>query len=108
MKNDLIAKGVPASRILMDNAGFRTLDSILRCRDIFGQDHFTIISQAFHDQRALYIANHKNVNAIAFSARDGDTYWFSFIREKFARVKMMYDLLDNTQAKYYGEKVVIP
>ncbi len=107
MRNDLIARGVPAKKIFMDNAGFRTLDSILRCRDIFGQEQFTIISQAFHDQRALYIANHKGVRTVAFSAQDGDTYWFSILREKFARVKMVYDLIQNTQAKYYGEKVEI-
>jgi len=107
MKNDLIARGVPANRIYMDNAGFRTLDSILRCRDIFGEDHVTIISQAFHDQRALYIANHKQVTAIAFCAQDGDELWFSYLREKFARVKMMLDLVQNTQAQYYGEKIQI-
>lgn len=107
MKKDLIARGVPANRIFMDNAGFRTLDSILRCRDIFGEDHFTIISQEFHDQRALYIANHKQVTAVAFCAKDGDMWWFSYFREKFARVKMVLDLLQNTQARYYGEKVEI-
>ncbi len=107
MKNDLMARGVPAKKIFMDNAGFRTLDSILRCRDIFGQDHFTIISQAFHDQRALYIANHKQVTAIAYVAKDGDMWWFSYFREKFARVKMILDLIQNTQARYYGEKVQI-
>ncbi len=107
MKNDLMARGVPAKKIFMDNAGFRTLDSILRCRDIFGQDHFTIISQAFHDQRALYIANHKQVTAIAYVAKDGDMWWFSYFREKFARVKMMLDLIQNTQARYYGEKIEI-
>jgi len=107
MRNDLMARGVPAKKIFMDNAGFRTLDSILRCRDIFGQDHFTIISQAFHDQRALYIANHKQVTAIAYVAKDGDMWWFSYLREKFARVKMVLDLIQNTQAKYYGEKIEI-
>ncbi len=107
MKNDLIARGVPAKKIFMDNAGFRTLDSILRCRDIFGQEQFTIISQAFHDQRAVYIANHKGIKTIAYCANDGDTVWFSYLREKFARVKMIYDLIENTQAKYYGDRVEI-
>ena len=107
MRNDLMARGVPAKKIFMDNAGFRTLDSILRCRDIFGQDHFTIISQAFHDQRALYIANHKQVTAIAYVAKDGDMWWFSYLREKFARVKMVLDLIQNTQARHYGEKIEI-
>ena len=107
MKNDLIARGVPAKKIFMDNAGFRTLDSILRCRDIFGQEQFTIISQAFHDQRAVYIANHKGIKTVAYCAKDGDTVWFSYLREKFARVKMIYDLVENTQAKYYGDRVEI-
>ena len=107
MKNDLIARGVPAKKIFMDNAGFRTLDSILRCRDVFGQEQFTIISQAFHDQRAVYIANHKGIKTVAYCAKDGDTVWFSYLREKFASVKMIYDLIQNTQAQYYGDKVEV-
>ena len=108
MKADLIARGVPAKRIYMDNAGFRTLDSILRCRDIFGQESITIISQEFHDRRALYIANHKRLKAVAFKAEDGDTFWDAQFREKFARLRMVTDLIFNTQARYYGEQVVIP
>ena len=52
MRNDLIAQGVPAKKIILDNAGFRTLDSVLRCRDIFGQTSVTIISQEFHNKRS--------------------------------------------------------
>jgi SanA protein len=107
MKADLIARGVPASRIFMDNAGFRTLDSILRCRDIFGQNQFTVISQQFHNQRALYIANHKEVNAIGFNAADGDMYWEVALREKLARVKMGLDLMFNKQAKTMGATIDI-
>ena len=107
MKDDLVANGVPANRIYMDNAGYRTLDSILRCRDVFGQRKFTIISQKFHNERALYLANHKDVSAIAYDAADGDTYWDVAIREKLARVKMMLDLFSNKQAKYYGEPIQI-
>ena len=108
MKADLIARGVPAKKIYMDNSGFRTLDSILRCRDIFGQDHITIISQAFHNQRAVFIANYKNVTAIAFNAADGNTFWDAQFRERLARVKMVGDLIFNTQAKYYGQRITIP
>ncbi|MFI5196722.1 MAG: vancomycin high temperature exclusion protein [Chitinophagales bacterium] len=107
MKSDLIAQGVPANRIYVDNAGFRTLDSILRCRDIFGEDHITIISQEFHNQRALFIANHKHVTAIAFNATEGNIFIGFVFREKLARVKMVLDLVLNTQAKYYGERVEI-
>jgi SanA protein len=107
MKKDLIARGVPANRIYMDNAGFRTLDSILRCRDIFGQQAFTIISQRFHNQRAIYIANHKGLEVVGYNAADGDSFWDVAIREKLARVKMMLDLLTNKQAKMYGDKIEI-
>jgi len=107
MKADLIARGVPAKRIFMDDSGFRTLDSILRCRDIFGQNKVTIISQDFHNRRALYIANHKRVTAIAYTAADGDSFADVILREKFARVKMALDLVLNTQARYYGETIQI-
>ena len=107
MRDDLIARGVPIKRIYIDNAGFRTLDSILRCRDIFGQSKFTIISQTFHVQRATYIANQKQLEVVSFCAADGDAYWSVTFREKFARIKMMFDLLLNKQAKFYGDKVNI-
>jgi SanA protein len=107
MKEDLIARGIPTDKIYTDNAGYRTLDSILRCRDIFGEDNITIISQEFHNQRALFIANHKHVTAIAYDAADGGGFAGVFVREKLARVKMVFDLILNTQARYYGEHVTI-
>lgn len=107
MRQDLIARGIPANKIYMDNAGYRTLDSILRCRDIFGEDNITIISQKFHNQRALFIANNKHLKAIAFNAADGGSIWDATFREKLARVRMGLDLLLNKQAKYYGERVEI-
>ena len=108
MKADLMAKGVPGERIFIDNSGYRTLDSLLRCRDIFCQDHITVISQKFHNQRALFIANHKGLKAIGFNAQDGNSYTDAILRERLARVRMGLDLLLNTQARYYGERIVIP
>jgi SanA protein len=107
MKADLVARGVPANRIYKDNSGFRTLDSILRCRDVFSLTRVTIISQEFHNQRALFIANHKNVTAIAYNAADGDTFFDVYYREKLARVKMVLDLVMNKQARYSGERINI-
>lgn len=110
MRKDLIARGVPAERIYLDYAGFRTLDSILRCRDVFGQTHITIISQPFHNQRALFIAGRKGMDAIAFNAKDVNRYagLKTQLREKLARVKMILDLLFGMRAKFYGPKVTIP
>ena len=107
MKQDLMARGVPEKRILFDNAGLRTLDSILRCRDIFGQQRFTVISQRFHDERAIYIANNKQLTTVGYVADDGPFDIAFEIRERMARVKMMLDLLTNKQAAFYGDKVEI-
>lgn len=110
MKRDLVARGIPANKIFLDYAGLHTLDSILRCKDIFGEDNITIISQSFHNERALFIANHKGIAAVAYNAQDvtgwnGEKVHF---REKFSRIKMLLELLLNTQAKYYyGDKVEV-
>ncbi len=109
MKRDLVTRGIPEERIFLDHAGFRTLDSILRCKDVFGEDNFTIISQPFHNERALFIANSKGINAVAFNARDvnGQDGFKVMFREKLARVRMMFDLLLNTQPKYFGPRIII-
>jgi SanA protein len=108
MKKDLVARGVPAERIVLDNAGYRTLDSILRARDVFGQKSFTIISQKFHNERAVYIANHKGVLTVGYNAQDGDSFFDVGVREKLARVKMMIDLLTNKRAQVYGPAIEVP
>ena len=107
MQQDLIAAGVPADRIVCDYAGFRTLDSILRCRDIFGEHAITIISQQFHDERALFIANHKGMNAIAYVAQDIDGDSKVRFREQLARVKVVLDIWFNKQPKFSGPKMHI-
>lgn len=109
MQADLIAAGVQPDRIVLDYAGFRTLDSILRCRDVFGQDNMTIISQPFHNARALFIANRNHMHAIAFNARDVSSSWRMkvMVREKFARVKMLLDLMFGKESKFYGPQISI-
>ena len=109
MLADLIAAGIPKECIVLDYAGFRTLDSILRCREVFGEDNITIISQPFHNARALFIANHKDVHAIAFNAQDvtANMGFKTQFREKLARVKMLLDLCFNKGPEFYGPRVKI-
>lgn len=110
MKAALIQAGVPPERIYCDYAGFRTLDSIVRVREVFRQNQVTIVSQEFHNQRAIYIALHHDIDAIGFNARDIDAY-YSFktrVREVFARANMMIDLYVRRRSpKYLGKPVVI-
>ncbi|MUU79672.1 SanA/YdcF family protein [Winogradskyella endarachnes] len=103
-KNDLIEKGIPAERIFLDYAGFRTLDSIVRAKEIFGQDSITIISQKFHNERAIYIAQHYGIDAIAYNAKD---VFKRPAREYLARAKASLDLLFNVEPKFLGDKIAI-
>jgi SanA protein len=109
MQADLLAAGVPLNRIVLDYAGFRTLDSILRCRDVFGEEEITIISQGFHNARALFIANRCGMKAIAFNARTVSAMYGQkvAIREKGARVKMLLDLMFGKQPRFYGPRITI-
>ena len=108
-KNDLIKAGVPKEKIFLDYAGFRTLDSVVRLKEIFSQVTVTIISQEFHNQRAIYLAEHFHIKAIGFNAKDvsGNLGLKVQLREYLARVKVFVDLLFNTQPKFLGEKIEI-
>lgn len=110
MKIKLMELGVPADVIYLDYAGFRTLDSVLRGKEIFGQQSFTVISQRFQNERAVFIARHYGINATGFNALDVKTYsgFKTNVRELFARVKVFIDLyITNAQPKYLGEKIII-
>ncbi|OGH88811.1 MAG: protein SanA [Candidatus Magasanikbacteria bacterium RIFOXYC2_FULL_42_28] len=109
MKNELVARGIPENKIYLDYAGFRTYDSVVRLNKIFGQDKFTIISQEFHNRRAIYIAQAKNLEAVGYNAKDINTYrgLRTKLREKLARVKVFIDLLTNKQPKFLGEEIEI-
>ncbi|MCG7503305.1 YdcF family protein [Tenacibaculum sp. Mcav3-52] len=108
-KNDLIESGIPESKIYLDYAGFRTLDSVVRVKEVFGQTSVTIISQQFHNERALYLANHFDIEAIGYNARgvSGKKAMKVQLREYLARVKVFVDILLNVKPKFLGEPVEI-
>lgn len=111
MRAALLAKGVPEAAITLDYAGFRTLDSIVRAREVFGVASFTVISQRFHDERALFIARHYGIDAIGFCARDVGLRrgLKTQVRETFARVKAVLDLyVFQTGPKFLGPRQKIP
>jgi SanA protein len=54
MKNHLVAEGVPADHIVCDYAGFRTIDSIIRAKKVFGLTKITVVSQKFHNERPFF------------------------------------------------------
>lgn len=109
MKNELLKNGVPDSVIYLDYAGFRTLDSVVRAKEIFGQDSLIIISQKFHNERAVYIAREKGLVAYGYNAKDVTALvgFKTKVREFFARGKVYVDLFFGVQPKFLGEKVTI-
>lgn len=109
MRRELLRLDVPDSLIYLDYAGLRTLDSVVRCSEIFGQNGFTVISQEFHNQRAIFIARRKGIDAIGFNALNvpaGQSLKTRF-REYFARVKVFYDLLIRKQPRHMGERIMV-
>ena len=109
IRRDLLKSGIPAQNIYRDYAGFRTLDSILRAHHVFELDSFTIISQAPHSKRALYIAINHEIDAVAFNAGDGyDTDISNKIREMLAQVLAVMEVnFFNTGPKFLGPTVEI-
>lgn len=110
MKNALLAGGIPEAAITLDYAGFRTLDSVVRAREVFQQERFTIISQGFHNERALFIAKRRGLEAIAFDADLPSIHQQSKVRwrEYLARVKAVLDLyVLHKQPKFLGDPIAI-
>ncbi|MDA3919142.1 MAG: YdcF family protein [Salinisphaera sp.] len=107
MYQALRRKGVPGSAITLDYAGFRTLDSIVRARRIFELPSFVIISQRYHDYRALFLARHKGIDAVAYiwPGEDRRQPLRTELREYLARVKAVLDLyVLHTRPRFLGPR----
>lgn len=105
MRQALIDLGVPETAITRDHAGFRTLDSVVRCLNVFGVQKPLIVSQDWHDQRALYLADHFGLEAIAFAAEDVEVTHSlrTHLREILARVKAILDVhVLGTRPRFEG------
>lgn len=111
MQSALIKLGVPDSVMTLDYAGFRTLDSVVRSKEIFGQDSIIIVTQEFHSYRALFIANHNDINASAYAAevQPFEKSFKTLAREMLARPKAILDLyLLDISPKFLGKKETLP
>jgi SanA protein len=107
MQKALIKEGVPATAITLDFAGLRTLDSVVRSKEIFGQTKITIITQSFHSYRALFISEYYNIDAVAMVAEDPDLDRTIKVRvrEYLARTIAVLDLyIFKTAPRHLGEK----
>ncbi len=111
MKDALVEAGVPAEMIIADYAGFRTLDTVYRAKEVFGAEKVTLISQRFHNERAAYLAKAKGLDFVGYNARDvdGQGGLKTKLREIGARVKMWLDVrILNTEPRFYGDPEELP
>lgn len=106
MRDSLIVLGVPDSVIILDYQGTRTLNSIVKAKAVYNLDSLTIISQKYHTERAIWLAEHYGLNAIAYNAPTPDITHKrikNISREFLARVKMFLDLAIGKQPEFYNE-----
>ncbi|WP_294902812.1 outer membrane permeability protein SanA [Tatumella sp. UBA2305] len=109
MRKDLIKEGVDPSDIVLDYAGFRTLDSIIRTRKVFDTNDFIIITQRFHCERALFIAMHQGIQAQCYAVPSPKNMLGIRIREVGARLAALADLyIFRSEPRFLGPLVPIP
>ena len=95
MRDSLIKQGVPHSLISLDYQGTRTLHSITKVKDL---GSITIISQKYHNERAIYLAEHYGLQAVAYNAtmpNIAKKKIQNISREFLARVKLFIDLVSS-------------
>lgn len=100
MRDSLMKQGIDSAHIILDYDGTRTLNSIAKMRDVYHQDSIIIISQKYHNQRALYQAKHLGIDAIGFNAKTPGrrtSWWRNRGREVLARVKLFIDIVRDVQ-----------
>ncbi|WP_241780936.1 SanA/YdcF family protein [Cochleicola gelatinilyticus] len=108
-KEDLMRLGIPENKIVLDYAGFRTLDSVVRAKKVFGLKKYTIISQKWHNQRAIYLAKNYGLEVIGYNSKDVNGVFPLTInsREYAARTKAILDILFHKKPKFLGSKIEI-
>lgn len=110
MRDALVRLGVPAERIQCDYAGFRTFDSVVRAKEVFCETELIVISQQFHNERAIFIAQHKGLDLVGFNAREVGGHDGLLVRgrELLARVRTVLDVyVLPTRPHFLGPKIQI-
>lgn len=109
IRDSLVARGWPEERIILDYEGTRTLNSIVKARTVYDIDSVTLISQKFHNERAIYLADRYGLHTVAYNAKPSPFLMSRIknnLREYMARPKMFIDIIVGTEADisdYHGK-----
>lgn len=98
MQRDLETRGVPADVCILDGKGYRTETSMRRAYEVYGLRRMVVVSQHFHNERALYLADHLGLDFEQVEAYDAEApqsalSYITYAREYLARVKMIFGFL---------------
>lgn len=94
--DSLIVRDIPADKIILDYDGTRTLNSIAKAKDVYGLDSLTLISQKYHNERAIYLADKYGIEAVGYNAAPSAVQCSrvkNAVREYLARVKMFMEVI---------------
>ena len=110
MKESLAEAGVPAERVVCDYAGFRTLDSVVRAKKVFGLDSFIVVSQKDQVRRAVFTARGFGCNAYGYAAPDVNGRYSikTTIREQLAKIAAVLDVILRRGPKFLGPREPLP
>jgi SanA protein len=108
MRDALVARGVPEQVLLQDPSGSRTWESVVRAKSAFGINQLTVISQEFHNRRALFFCKHLQIEAVALNAdRVVRRRWFRLAcRELAARAVAVLNVCAKSLQPSDGENNV--
>ena len=94
--DSLIVRDIPADKIILDYDGTRTLNSVAKAKDVYGLDSLTLISQKYHNERAIYLADQYGIEAVGYNAAPSPVQTSrvkNVVREYLARVKMFMEVI---------------
>lgn len=103
IRDSLIALGIPEERIILDYDGTRTLNSIIKAKEVYKLDSVTLISQKYHNERAIYLSDKNGIHAIGYNAAPSHirmTRIKNTVREIFARPKMYMDFIQSETPEF--------
>ena len=106
MREMALADGVPDKDIVVDDAGFRTYDSLYRARDIFGVHQAILVTQRYHLPRALFLGRHLGMNVVGMDATRRSYVgqsWFN-VREVLAVETAWLDINTHRRPKFLGRR----
>lgn len=109
MKRYALEKGVEKKDIFLDHAGFSTYESVYRAKAIFNVESAVIVTQQYHEYRALYIAKKLGLYAVGVPCEPVEYKGQSYrdFREILARDKDFAKCIFKPEPTYLGDVIDI-